>query len=175
MEGSTHTALGYIDSRSNVLTLSAWSYLRSTQHYPSNELDVVEVYSTRPDWGDVNTHGVTVAKFHPITNPTPKGSRSPRNFLQAKFLTALAEDFERDGAAAIKICRIEEPAQYVKIVASLMPKEFAVTDNALGDLSDDELGQLLTRAQAMLKIVDVMPIRESVDALPAPKEVKGKK
>jgi hypothetical protein len=28
--------------------------------------------------------GVTVAKFHPITNPTPKGSRSPRNFLQAK-------------------------------------------------------------------------------------------
>jgi hypothetical protein len=33
-----------------------------------------------------------VAKFHPITNPTPKGSRSPRNFLQAKqakFLTAL--------------------------------------------------------------------------------------
>jgi hypothetical protein len=72
-----------------------------------------------------------VARFHPITNPTPKGSRSPRNFLQAKFLTALAEDFERDGAAAIKICRIEEPAQYVKIVASLMPKEFAVTDNAL--------------------------------------------
>ncbi len=118
---------------------------------------------------------MTVAKFHPITNPTPKGSRSPRNFLQAKFLTALAEDFERDGAAAIKICRIEEPAQYVKIVASLMPKEFAVTDNALGDLSDDELGQLLTRAQAMLKIVDVMPIRESVDALPAPKGSEGKK
>jgi hypothetical protein len=116
-----------------------------------------------------------VAKFHPITNPTPKGSRSPRNFLQAKFLTALAEDFERDGAAAIKICRIEEPAQYVKIVASLMPKEFAVTDNALGELSDDELGQLLTRAQAMLKIVEVMPIRESVDALPAPNEVRGKK
>ena len=25
-----------------------------------------------------------MAKFHPITNPTPKGSRSPRNFLQAK-------------------------------------------------------------------------------------------
>ena len=118
--GSTHTALGYIDSRSNVLTWSAWSYLRSTQHYPSNERDVVEVYSTRPGLRCVNTHGVTVAKFHPITNPTPKGSRSPRNFLQAKFLTALAEDFERDGAAAIKICRIEEPAQYVKIVASLM-------------------------------------------------------
>jgi hypothetical protein len=23
-------------------------------------------------------------QIHPITNPTPKGSRSPRNFLQAK-------------------------------------------------------------------------------------------
>ena len=100
-----------------------------------------------------------MAKFHPITNPTPKGSRSPRNFLQAKFLTALAEDFERDGAAAIKICRIEEPAQYVKIVASLMPKEFAVTDNALGDLSDEELGQLLARAQSMLKIIVVTPAK----------------
>ena len=36
--------------------------------------------------------GVTVAKFHSITNPTLKGSRSPRNFLQAKqakLLTAL--------------------------------------------------------------------------------------
>jgi hypothetical protein len=116
---------------------------------------------------------MTVAKFHPITNPTPKGSRSPRNFLQAKFLTALAEDFERDGAAAIKICRIEEPAQYVKIVASLMPKEFAVTDNALGDLSDDELGQLLTRAQAMMKVIDVAPEEQETVALPV--QAKGKK
>jgi hypothetical protein len=119
---------------------------------------------------------VTVAKFHPITNPTPKGPRSPRNFLQAKFLTALAEDFERDGATAIKICRIEEPAQYVKIIASLMPKEFAVTDNALGDLSDEELGQLLTRAQAMLKIVDVTPVKKEPDhLLPVPKETRAKK
>jgi hypothetical protein len=114
-----------------------------------------------------------VAKFHPITNPTPKGSRSPRNFLQAKFRTALAEDFERDGAAAIKICRIEEPAQYVKIVASLMPKEFAVTDNALGDLSDEELGQLLTRAaQAMMKVIDVAPAERETIALPVPAKAK---
>jgi hypothetical protein len=114
-----------------------------------------------------------VAKFHPITNPTPKGSRSPRNFLQAKFLTALAEDFEREGAAAIKICRIEEPAQYVKIIASLMPKEFAVTDNALGDLSDEELGQLLTRAQATMKVIDVAPAEHETVALPV--QAKAKK
>jgi hypothetical protein len=100
-----------------------------------------------------------MAKFHPITNPTPHGPRKPRNFLQAKFLTALAEDFERDGADAIKIMRIEDPSGYVRCVASLMPKEFAVADNVLGDLSDDELHLLLTRAQAMLKIVDVTPTK----------------
>jgi hypothetical protein len=47
-----------------------------------------------------------------------------------------------------------------------MPKEFTVTDNALGDMSDEDLQQLLARAQAMLKIIDVTP--EKV-ALPAPK------
>ena len=50
-----------------------------------------------------------------------------------------------------------------------MPKEFTVTDNALGDMSDEDLQQLLARAQAMLKIVDVTP--EKV-ALPAPKRAK---
>ena len=62
--------------------------------------------------------------------------------------------------------RIEEPSAYIRVIASLMPKEFTVTDNALGDMSDEDLQQLLARAQAMLKIVDVTPEKA---ALPAPK------
>ena len=86
--------------------------------------------------------------------------------LQRKYFDALLADFAEHGETAIKIMRIEEPGAYVRVIASLMPKEFTVTDNALGDMSDEDLQQLLARAQAMLKIVDVTP--EKV-ALPAPK------
>jgi hypothetical protein len=89
--------------------------------------------------------------------------------LQRKYFDALLADFAEHGEAAIKIMRIEEPSAYIRVIASLMPKEFTVTDNALGDMSDEDLQQLLARAQAMLKIVDVTP--EKV-ALPASKRVK---
>jgi hypothetical protein len=86
--------------------------------------------------------------------------------LQRKYFDALLADFAEHGEAAIKIMRMEEPSAYIRVIASLMPKEFTVIDNALGDMSDEDLQQLLARAQAMLKIVDVTP--EKV-ALPAPK------
>jgi hypothetical protein len=86
--------------------------------------------------------------------------------LQRKYFDALLADFAEHGEAAIKIMRIEEPGAYVRVIASLMPKEFTVTDNALGDMSDEDLRQLLARAQAMLKIIDVTPEKAG---LPAPK------
>ena len=86
--------------------------------------------------------------------------------LQRKYFDALLADFAEHGEAAIKIMRIEEPGAYIRVIASLMPKEFTVTDNALGDMSDEDLQQLLARAQAMLKIVDVTPEKA---ALPSPR------
>jgi hypothetical protein len=104
-------------------------------------------------------------------NPPPVGNPAGNNGaarvkLQRKYFDALLADFAEHGEAAIKIMRIEEPSAYIRVIASLMPKEFTVTDNALGDLSDEDLQQLLARAQAMLKIVDVTPEKA---ALPAPK------
>ena len=86
--------------------------------------------------------------------------------LQRKYFDALLADFAEHGETAIKIMRIEEPSAYIRVIASLMPKEFTVTDNALGDMSDEDLRQLLARAQAMLKIIDVTPEKAG---LPAPK------
>jgi hypothetical protein len=77
--------------------------------------------------------------------------------LQTKFLTALADDFEQHGADAIKLARIEDPIRYVSIVASLMPKEFTVTENNLGDLSDEDVHALLARIRETLKIIDIEP------------------
>jgi hypothetical protein len=78
----------------------------------------------------------------------PKGAR---NRLQSSFLYALAEDFEKHGADAIKICRIEEPARYVQIVASLMPRELEIEhQTATSDLDDEQLDNLIIQIRQQL-------------------------
>lgn len=65
----------------------------------------------------------------------PKGSKHK---LSEEFLAALAEDFAKHGAAAIRTMRKRSPAQYVRMVADLMPKDFTV--NLL--THEDALAQL---------------------------------
>lgn len=65
----------------------------------------------------------------------PVGSR---NALQGDFMRALADDFATHGIKAIQETRENSPAQYVKIVASLMPKELEIK-RPLEELSDDDL------------------------------------
>jgi hypothetical protein len=79
----------------------------------------------------------------------PKGAK---NRLSWSFLNALATDFEQFGIETIRICRIERPNEYLKIVAGLMPKEFEFNDNRLGDLTDDELDAVITYARQRLTI-----------------------
>jgi len=57
----------------------------------------------------------------------PKGARSK---LNESFLKALAADFEEGGPAAIVAMRVEKPADYCKVVASLLPKEITGEDGA---------------------------------------------
>jgi hypothetical protein len=89
--------------------------------------------------------------FQPGNRANPAGKpKGAKNRLNLSFLTALAEDFEQHGIEAIRICRIERPSDYVKIVAGLMPKEFTFEDNRLGDLSDDELDAVIAYARHRL-------------------------
>jgi hypothetical protein len=50
----------------------------------------------------------------------PKGSR---NKLGEAFLEDLRDAWNEHGTEALKRCAIEEPAQFCRIVASLMPKD----------------------------------------------------
>ena len=61
-----------------------------------------------------------------------------RNRLQGDFMRALSEDFAAHGKAAIVQCRMEKPDVYLRVVASLFPKELEVK-RPLDDLSDEEL------------------------------------
>jgi hypothetical protein len=77
-------------------------------------------------------------------------AKGARNKISTAFLEALAKDFEDHGEAAIKIVRIEKPAEYVKVIASILPKEFEITESRLMEIPDDELDILLDYARRRL-------------------------
>jgi hypothetical protein len=60
----------------------------------------------------------------------PKGSR---NRLSEDFLSDLANEWERSGPLALQRVATMEPATFVRVVASLMPRQFdASLDVAIG-------------------------------------------
>ena len=70
--------------------------------------------------------------------------------LSGVFLEALLKEFDEFGAEAIRICRVERPHEFIKIIASILPKEFELTDNRLHDITDDELIAYIEYAQRQL-------------------------
>ena len=55
-------------------------------------------------------------------------SKGSRNKLSDAFLQALADDFEAHGKGVVEKVRTERPQDYLKIVASVMPKRMEVED-----------------------------------------------
>jgi len=70
----------------------------------------------------------------------PKGSR---NKLGEQFLEALAQDFTAHGQEAIVACREKKPAEYMRIVAGLPPKELQVLKDPVNEMSDEEIADVL--------------------------------
>jgi hypothetical protein len=68
----------------------------------------------------------------------PKGARSK---LGEAFLEDVLTDWEEHGAKAVVDCRVKDPVQYCKMVASILPKELNVKVNELDDLTDDQLAR----------------------------------
>ena len=86
-------------------------------------------------------------KGQPKTGGRRKGSRDR---IATALLTAIAADFEEFGYEAVKIARVERPVEYLRVVASLLPREFEISDNRLKDIDDDELDLLLELARKRL-------------------------
>jgi hypothetical protein len=77
--------------------------------------------------------------------------RGSRNKLGEDFLHALAEDFERHGVEAIERVRIEKPEAYLKVIATLMPKDLNLNVRQLDDLSDEQLMRKLQQVTELAK------------------------
>jgi hypothetical protein len=77
----------------------------------------------------------------------PLGARSK---LGEDFVRALAEDFKANGIAVIATVRAEKPDQYLKVIASLLPKEVEIKRQTLDGLTDDELAAGLEAVRAII-------------------------
>jgi hypothetical protein len=87
--------------------------------------------------------------FQPGNPGSPGRPAGARNRLQGSFLMALADDFDQFGVGVIKIARIERPVDYLKIIASVLPKEFALGDAKLSELGDEEIAGLLATVREL--------------------------
>ena len=83
-------------------------------------------------------------KGQPKIGGRRKGSRDK---IATALLEAIAKDFEQHGEEVVRIARVERPTEYLKVVASLLPKEFEITDSRLKEIPDDELDALIEVAR----------------------------
>jgi hypothetical protein len=91
-----------------------------------------------------------MAMFQPGQIKTGGRAKGVRNRLSHTFLEALQKDFAEHGEEAIRICRIERPSEYVKIVAGLMPKELDITNNTLTEIDDTQLVEFIEYVRLQL-------------------------
>ncbi len=111
---------------------------------------------TQSERGDLAT------RFSSERQPATRGRpRVYRERLTHAFLENLNADFEKHGPAVIEAVRTNEPAQYLKVVASLVPKEIELT-RSLSGLDDDKLIAAIELVLAMRRPEDAKEIQADV-------------
>jgi hypothetical protein len=76
----------------------------------------------------------------------PKGSR---NKLGEDFIVALHADFQEHGVAAIEAVRTGKPDAYIKVIASILPKELKITNES--DMTDEQLIERIRQLDAVIR------------------------
>lgn len=89
-------------------------------------------------------------RFLPGNNGGPGRPKGSRNKLGEAFIQDFYADWEDHGADAIRTMREERPHEYVKVAASLLPKEFKI--ETVSELSDDQLNARIRQLADIIEI-----------------------
>lgn len=89
--------------------------------------------------------------FQPGNPGRPKGSR---NKLGEAFIAALHDDFQDHGVKAIQEVRETRPHEYLKVVASILPKQLEIKESAFDGISDEQLAAIVAAAASALGVVE---------------------
>jgi hypothetical protein len=73
-----------------------------------------------------------------------------RNKLGEAFIQALHDSFNEHGPETIEQVRTEKPDQYLKVIASLLPKDVNLSVNNEIEMTDDELRERIRRLSSTI-------------------------
>jgi hypothetical protein len=74
-----------------------------------------------------------------------------RNRFSGAFLTDFLADWESGGAAAIKVVRLRDPSTYLRVAASILPKELMVETMTTG-LTAEERTEMIVALKEHLRL-----------------------
>lgn len=130
--------------------------------------------SLRSKLGGVSNTDNTVDKQRGLVSWQPGQSGNPagrpkgsRNKLAEAFVADVMSDWEQHGPSAIVAMREKNPADYVRVVASIIPKDVTVSVSELAELTDEQLASRLRLVVDQLVVLGhldgpTLPAREAV-------------
>ncbi len=87
-------------------------------------------------------------QFKPGNPGRPKGAR---NKLGEMFIEDVLAAWESKGAAAIHTVIEKRPQDFLKVVASLLPKDLNVNINQIGEMTDEQLLDRIRKLDATIQ------------------------
>ena len=98
------------------------------------------------------TRGLQAFKWKPGQSGNPAGRKpGDRNKFGTHFISDFYADWVQHGAAAIEKLRLESPKDYVKVAASLLPRELHVKAASIVDgWTEDEVKAALEHIRSQI-------------------------